>query len=100
MSYYTDNLYVFKINGWLCNSIFLKCCTIAYNCSDIATYFPVPCQAVYHGACFAVIPLSMNWFDARDNCVSLGGRLAEVTYEKVNENLKAFVNGELCCYVF
>ena len=54
---------------------------------------PVPCQAINNGVCFAVIPLALNWTDAHDNCVILGGRFAEVTKGKINEELKAFVIG-------
>ena len=58
----------------------------------------VPCQTVYDSVCYAVIPLTMNWSDSRDNCIFLGGQFAEVTLAQVNNDLKAFVNGK--CFLF
>ena len=60
----------------------------------------MPCQSVYDSVCYAVIPLSLSWSDSRDNCILLGGRFAEVTNEKVNNDLKAFVNGKYYIVVF
>ena len=44
--------------------------------------------------CFAVIPLVLNWSDARNHCALLGGRLAEVTDSDVNDDLKNYVDGQ------
>ena len=72
-------------------NIFNMKCDIKH--SNMVHLISVPCQTVYNGVCFVVVPLAMAWSDAHDNCVILGGRLAEVTDEKINEDLKAFVNG-------
>ena len=54
----------------------------------------VPCRTVLNHVCYAVIPLSLNWTDARNNCVLLGGRFAEVTNSVINDDLKTFVDGK------
>ena len=56
--------------------------------------YPVPCRKVLNHVCYAVIPLSLNWADARNNCVLLGGRFAEVTNSVINDDLKKFVEGK------
>ena len=48
---------------------------------------------VLNHVCYAVIPLSLNWTDARNNSVLLGGRFGEVTNSVINDDLKKFVNG-------
>ena len=63
------------------------------NINNIINIIAVPCQTVNNGVCFVVIPLALNWSDAYDYCVILGGRVAEVTNGKINEDLKAFVIG-------
>ena len=54
----------------------------------------VPCRTVFSHACFAVMPLQLSWTDARNHCVLLGGRLAEVTNSYINENLKQFADSK------
>ena len=54
----------------------------------------MPCHAVFDNVCFAVIPLKLSWSDARNNCVFLGGRIAEVTNSEINDDLKQFVTGK------
>ena len=54
----------------------------------------MPCQAVFNDVCFAIIPLRLNWSDARNHCVSLGCRLAEVTHSDINDDLKKYSEGK------
>ena len=54
----------------------------------------VSCQTMFNHACFAVIPLQLSWFDAKNHCVLLGGRLAEVTNSDINDALKKFADSK------
>ena len=42
---------------------------------------------VYNGKCFVAVMNPLSWYDARDNCIERGGRLAEVCEPELNDIL-------------
>ena len=45
------------------------------------------------GRCFSYSDGRLSWKQARDSCLAIGGRLAEIDSEAINRTLTAFVDG-------
>ena len=52
------------------------------------------CNVTYGARCFQIMSYRLNWFEARDSCISQGGKLAEVDNAEINNALKAKVIGK------
>ena len=42
---------------------------------------------MYSGKCYVAAMEARSWYDARDNCIERGGRLAEVCEPGLNDRL-------------
>ena len=47
----------------------------------------IECTLLYNGKCYKAVMDGLTWYAARDNCIALGGRLAEVCEPELNNRL-------------
>ena len=50
-------------------------------------YILTACILVFNVKCFVAVIEQLSWYDARDNCIERGGRLAEVCESGLNDAL-------------